>query len=87
MTDIQDAASTAVLRSGLAGTTMSVSDLWVSATGIGGAMRKADVTDITDGGRPATSAEHDILATALNDWFCDHGMDHPVALWEGLVPA
>ena len=79
------AESTAALREGLAGTSWDVAQLWVAAMGIGGEMRRQDVDDITEGVRAATAAEHDILATALNDWFCEHDQNHPVVLWRALA--
>jgi hypothetical protein len=79
--------STAVLRFGFGQSAWTVRDLWVAATGIGGDLRCADVAEITSGARPATRGEHDILATALNDYFTDHGEDHPVILWDALASA
>ena len=78
------AESTAALQSGFGSTTWTVSDLWVAVVGIGGDLRRSDIANITAGQRPATRGEHDILATALNEWFVDHDQNHPVALWDGL---
>jgi hypothetical protein len=60
-------------------------DLWV-----GGALRLDDIGAIAAGDRPATPAEHDLMATAMNDHFVDHlaldGLDERVALWRDLAP-
>jgi len=81
------AESTAALQHGLGRSSWTISDLWVAATGIGGDLSRSDVAEITSGARPATREEHNVLATALNDWFSDHAQDHPIALWDGLVIA
>jgi hypothetical protein len=79
------AESTAALQHALGRSSWTISDLWVAATGIGGDLSRRDVAEITAGARPASRAEHDVLATALNDWFTDHDEDHPVALWDALA--
>lgn len=81
------AASTSALQSGMEHTTFDISGLWIACMGIGGQLLRSDVADITGGARPATAAEHDILATAMNDWFVDHGLDQPVSLWAALPDA
>ena len=81
----RDAESTAALQHGLRRSSWRISDLWVAATGIGGDLRRRDVAEITAGARPASQEEHDVLATALNDYFMAHDKDHPVALWDALA--
>jgi hypothetical protein len=81
----RSAESTAALKHGLHRSTWTVSDLWIAAMGIGGALRRGDVVDITTGDRHANREEHDVLASALNDYFTDHDEDHPVALWDALA--
>jgi hypothetical protein len=80
------AESTAALQRGFGQSTWTISDLWVAVVGIGGDLRRSDVVDITAGDRAATRGEHNMIATALNDYFTDHGHDHPVALWDALAP-
>jgi len=72
------------LQRGFEQTGWSVNDLFVAATGIGGELRHRDVGEITRGERGATRGEHDVLAAALNEYFTDHGQDHPVAMWDEL---
>jgi len=80
------ANSAAALRRGLHLTGWNTSDLWVAAVAIGGAFSHRDVGQITSGERRATPAEHDILAAAFNDYFVDHGEDHPISYWSELQP-
>jgi hypothetical protein len=77
--------STAAVQGGHSGTGWTINQLWTAAVGIGGGFHRHDIDDIVSGRRAATSAEHDILATAMNEYFSDHGQDHPVALWGSLL--
>jgi hypothetical protein len=79
------AESTATLQHGLQRTGWSIDQFWIAAIGIGGGFHYYDVQDIASGERAATPAEHDILASALNDYFVDRGQDHPVTLWQDLL--
>jgi hypothetical protein len=79
------AESTAALQHGFGRSTWTINDLWVAVVGIGGDLRRTDVAEITEGDRPASPGEHDLIATALNDYFTDHGENHPVLLWEALA--
>lgn len=85
MTDPSSAESTAALQVGFRLTGWTLRELWMAAAGIGGALRRRDIQDITDGARPATRTEHDVLASALNDFFVARGDDHPVPLWDELT--
>lgn len=78
--------SAGALRRGLHLTGWGVSDLWVAAVAIGGALSHSDVGQITSGERFATPAEHDVLAAAFNDHFAGSGEDHPVSYWSELQP-
>lgn len=80
----RDEASTRALQEGFGATHWTLDELWVSIMGIGGSMDPSDVRSIAAGTRPATPAEHDIMASALNDFFVDNGGDHPVRLWDDL---
>ena len=81
-------SSTAALQAGFARSHMTVTDLWLAAAGIGGFLNRTDVAQIADGRRAATAAEHDVLASALNDCFVGRHEDHPVRYWRdlGLAP-
>lgn len=82
MTSRADGAQTgATLRHALQLTGWTLDELWIAATGIGGALSRGDVKAIAAGHRAASRSEHDVLAAALNDWFVDHQQDHPVAAW------
>ena len=78
------AESTAALQQGFRLTGWTVGELWLAAAGIGGALDRRDIEGITSGRRGATPVEHDIIAAALNDYFVDHGHNHPVAFWREL---
>ena len=76
--------STSELQRGFRRTGWTVDDLWVAAVGVGGSLDHVDIAGITSGRRAATPLEHDVLATALNDFFVDRGQDHPVTIWSDL---
>jgi hypothetical protein len=78
--------STLALQRGLRDTGWTISQLWIAVVGIGGGFHHRDIEDIAAGQRQATPAEHDFLASALNEYFVDHGGNHPVALWCDLPP-
>jgi hypothetical protein len=78
------AESAAVIRSGLDLAHWSLTDLWIASVGIGGAFTPDEIAHIADGTTDATSLQHDILATALNDHFTGQGNDHPVRYWDDL---
>jgi hypothetical protein len=77
--------STAALQRGFRLSGWTINDLWLAAMGVGGELRWRDISDITAGTRPATPTEHDVVATALNDYFVDQGDTHPVVLWDDLT--
>jgi hypothetical protein len=79
------AASTIALQRGIRDAQWSVRDLWVAMVSIGGNLRYRAVERIADGDQAATPREHDVLASALNDYFVERGEDHPVPLWHELV--
>jgi len=78
--------SAAAIRVGLRLTGWSITDLWVAAAGIGGDLSHRAVDDIAAGWQPATSVQHDILATALNEHLLDRGQSYPVGYWHDLPP-
>jgi len=71
--------SAAVLRSGLALSSLTPQQLWVDYTGVGGGMSLAEVIEVLRGARGVSDYEHNLLAQALNDHFTEQGLDHPVA--------
>ncbi len=83
--DLPMADSTRALQTGLQLSGWTIDELWLAATGIGGALDQRDVRLITGGQRAATPAEHDILAAALNDYFVGRGQNHPIAPWHQLT--
>jgi hypothetical protein len=76
--------SAAAIRHGLQLAHWNISDLWVAAVGIGGALSHHDVDQIASGERLATPGEHDILALALNEHFVDRDQDQTISYWHDL---
>jgi hypothetical protein len=72
------------IRLGMQDARWNANDLWIAAVSIGGALTYRDVERIAMGERPASQAEHDILAAALNDHFVGAGLNHPVLYWREL---
>lgn len=81
----QQTESTAALQTGFRRTQWTVGDLWVASVGVGGEMGHRDVVQITGGLRPASQDEHDVLASALNDYFIDGHLSPPVKMWGQLA--
>jgi hypothetical protein len=77
-------ASADAIRLGMQDASWNANDLWIAAVSIGGALTYHDVESIAMGERPASPAEHDLLAAALNDYFVDAGANHPVLYWREL---
>lgn len=77
--------SAAAIRHGLRLARWNISDLWVASVAIGGGFSHHDIDQIAAGDRPATAAEHDILALALNEHFVDEGQNHPIHYWHQLA--
>lgn len=84
MTGPSTTDSTAALQRGFELSGLSINDLWLAAMGIGGELTRRDISEITTGTRTATAFEHNVVASALNDFFVDQGHNHPVALWSDL---
>ena len=71
-------AGTAI-GAGLALSDMTMNDLWVGYLAVGGTHSLTQLSDYTAGTTTWTDLEHDFAAQALNDYFTDLGLDHPVA--------
>jgi hypothetical protein len=85
VTWLSTADSTAALQRGFGLTGWTITDLWVAVLGIGGELGRRDVEGITTGARSATRAEHDVMAAALNDYFTDRDLDHPIPFSHDLA--
>jgi hypothetical protein len=77
-------ASSTTLGAGMDHAGWHAVDLWRAAIAIGGDFSRGDVDALLDGTRLATGAEHDILASTLNDHFVGHDEDHPILYWRDL---
>jgi hypothetical protein len=76
--------SAAAMRSGLELAQWTALDLWRAELGVGGGFKPTDIEALVAGERTASEADHDILATVLNDHFIDQGANHPVPYWRDL---
>jgi hypothetical protein len=76
--------SSAVLEAGLERAHWHAVDLWRATLAVGGDFSRQDVESFLDGTRSATGAEHDILASTLNDHFVEHDANHPISYWRDL---
>ena len=77
-------ASGRALTDGTARAGWDAIDLWRAALAVGGGFAREDVEAILVGARPATDAEHDILAATLNSHLVEQDERHPVAYWRDL---
>ena len=84
MTATMSVESAAAISQGLRDAHWSAADLWFAALGVGAGLSPTDIERISDGRRDATPLEHDVLASALNDHFLDHGGERPVHYWREL---
>jgi hypothetical protein len=71
-------AGTAI-GAGLALSGMTLNELWGGYLAVGGTHSLAQLRDYAAGSTIWTDLEHDFAAQALNDYFTDQGLDHPVA--------
>lgn len=66
------------LRAGLAQSELSVDDVWVRYVGMGGTLSRTGLEAVLSG-EPVAAGQYDVIAQVLNEYFLDHGGDHPVA--------
>jgi len=74
----------ALLAAGLAMTDLGVSDLWLRYFALGGAYPRQQLQAYLAGAGAWSAHEHDVAAHALNEYFADQGMDHPVSYSDDL---
>ena len=74
----------ASLAAGLAMTNLGIGDLWLRYFALGGAYPRQKLQAYLAGVGSWSAHEHDIAAHALNEYFVDCGMDHPVSYVEDL---
>jgi hypothetical protein len=77
-------ASVQALREGMRNAHWGTEDLWVASVAIGGNLAQRDIELVAAGTADLSSADHDLLAAALNDHFTEQGEDHPVRYWREL---
>jgi hypothetical protein len=69
----------AMLAAGLAMTDLGVGDLWLRYFALGGGYPRQKLQAYLAGAADWSAHEHDIAAHALNEYFVDHGMNHPIS--------
>ena len=74
----------ALLAAGLALTDLGVSDLWLRYFALGGGYPQQKLQAYLTGAGAWSAHEHDVAAHALNEYFVDHGMDHPMSYSDDL---
>jgi hypothetical protein len=74
----QPRVSSLPLRAGLAQSDLSIEQLWYRYIAVGGTLPAGEL-DAALHGPDLSTGEFDRIAQALNDYFVDHGGDHPVA--------
>jgi hypothetical protein len=72
------------LASGLAFSDLSLPELWGRYLQLSGTQTLPELRTYLDGRSQWSFAEHDIAAQALNEYFTDRGLDHPVAYAEEI---
>jgi hypothetical protein len=74
------------LAVGLALTDLDVQDLWGRYVALGGVHSRLELALYISGETAWTPEQHDIAATALNEFTSDRGMDHPVRYARDVEP-
>jgi hypothetical protein len=67
------------LAEGMTRSGMTVDQLWLRYLGVGGDAGEMEVEAYLLGLLRVDPFEHDLIAQALNEYFIDHGGNHPVA--------
>jgi hypothetical protein len=66
---------------GMGATGMDYDELWLRYLGVSGSAGPFEVEAYVLGLLTPDAYEHDLIAQAINEWFLDHGQDHPVDYW------
>ena len=74
------------LAVGLALTGIAVQDLWGRYVALGGLHSRLDLALYISGETAWATDQHDIAATALNEFTSERGMDHPVSYARDVEP-
>jgi hypothetical protein len=72
------------LATGLAMTDLDLQAYWLRYFGLGGSYSRPKLQAYLAGDVTWSAHEHDVAAHALNEYFSDHGMDHPVLYADDL---
>jgi hypothetical protein len=72
------------LAAGLALSQLGANDLWVRYFALTGRYSRQNLLVYLAGETEWSAGEHDMAAQALNEYFTDQGMDHPVSYADEL---
>ena len=72
------------LATGLAMTDLTLGDLWLRYFALGGSRPRRALEAYVHDDASWSAHEHDVAAQALNEYFMDQGLDHPVAYAEDV---
>lgn len=76
-----DARAGLELRAGMAQSGMTYSELWLRQVAVGGVADELELEAYLLGLLTPDAYTHDVIAQAINEYFLDHGLDHPVSYW------
>jgi hypothetical protein len=69
------------LSQGLARSGLSYHELWLRHVAVGGVADEIEIEAYVLGLLKPDPYTHDVVATALNEYFLDKGQDYPVSYW------
>ena len=72
------------LAAALSTTELDVSQLWLRYFAVGGGCSRQALKSYLAGTIDWSAHEHDVVALALNEYFLEHGLDHPVRYAEDI---
>lgn len=71
------------LDEGMTRAGLSWDQLWLRHVSVGGTADELELEAYVLGLLVADPYQHDVIAQALNEYFTDHGENHPVGYWSG----
>ena len=71
------------MRAAFAQTELTLAEVWLRYFALGGVAPREDVETHIAGLAVLSPAEHDVLAHAINEWFAERDLDHPIPYLRG----
>ncbi len=69
------------LYDGMLASEMDYPELWLRYVGVSGTAGPLELEAYVLGLLAPDVYEHDLIAQAINEWFIDRGLNHPVGYW------